>query len=158
MNKKTALELMGTKITNIQWSWHSVHPVSGAVVVQCWQHPNWFRTINGKKYTVAAYGIKNPPTKMGHMPRYEAVMSGADLYCIFQYPNKASKIIMDKTIEGKLPAGVTIHCDKVGQYVYALDRSASVTDDDGHIWMPYIPGFLTLTEFNRQQSQRPRKM
>ena len=94
---------------------------------------------------------------MGHMPRYEAVMSGADLYCIFQYPNKASKIIMDKTVEGKLPAGVTIHCDKVGQYVYALDRSASVTDDDGHIWMPYIPGFLTLAEFNRQQSQRPRQ-
>jgi hypothetical protein len=157
MNKTTAIEMMGTKITNIQWSWHSVHPVSGAVVVQCWQHPNWFRSINGKKYTVATYGIKSQPTKKGHMPRYEAVMSGADLYVIFQYPNKVSKAIMDKTVEGKLPQGVTIHCDKVGQYVYALDRSEAVTDDDGHVWMPYIPGHMSLTEFNRQQSQIARK-
>lgn len=152
MNKTEALNAMGTECTNIRWSWHSTHRVSGAVVCHAWQHPNWLREIDGKRYFIAAYRQASTSGKRGRQPLLDAVLSDAPLYCILLYPNKGSKRIMDKCTPSTVDTEEILSAEKYGKYVYAVDRDDGFTDEYGNIWMRLVPGFMTLTDFNRQQS------
>lgn len=154
MKKTEAFKAMGTAAQNHQWSWHSTHKVSGAVVLHSWKHKNWERVVDGKVYCVATYARDSHPGRHGHLPRFEAVCSGAPLFCIYTYPTKATAREMNRYRPGTTPSEFKPVTSHVGAFVYQLDRTDAVFDERGNLWIRVLPGFLTHQAFNRIQSTK----